>query len=92
MNHTPTRLHSLRAEAKRSHPEGKDSLPPIYSIDLVGFGHSEKPDLSYTQYVWESQIVDFVAEVMGGRIGAVRHRDGATFYVELQASTQTSLL
>ena len=55
------------AEAKRGHPEGKDSLPPIYAIDLVGFGHSEKPDLSYTQYVWESQIVDFVAEVMGGR-------------------------
>ena len=60
-------VHSLRAEAKRGHPEGKDSLPPIYAIDLVGFGHSEKPDLSYTQYVWESQIVDFVAEVMGGR-------------------------
>ena len=48
------RRFSLRAEAKPSHPEGKDSLPPIYSIDLVGFGHSEKPDLSYTQYVWES--------------------------------------
>ena len=37
-------------------------------------------------------IASQFAEVMGGRIGAVRHRDGATFYVELQASTQTSLL
>ena len=37
-------------------------------------------------------IASQFAEVMGGLIGAVRHRDGATFYVELQASTQTSLL
>lgn len=32
------------------------------------------------------------AEAMQGRIGAVRHRDGATFYIELQASLQMSLL
>lgn len=32
------------------------------------------------------------AEAMNGRIGARRHRDGATFYVELQASHQLSLL
>lgn len=32
------------------------------------------------------------AEVMNGRIGAVRHRDGATFYVDLPASCQLSLL
>lgn len=32
------------------------------------------------------------AEAMDGRIGMVRHRDGATFYVELQASRQLSLL
>lgn len=32
------------------------------------------------------------AEVMNGSIGVVRHKDGATFYVDLQASTQMSLL
>ncbi len=32
------------------------------------------------------------ADVMQGKIGAVRHRDGATFYVELPASHQLSLL
>lgn len=32
------------------------------------------------------------AEAMNGTIGAVRHKDGATFYVELQASSQLSLL
>lgn len=32
------------------------------------------------------------AEAMDGHIGVTRHRDGATFYVELQASQQLSLL
>lgn len=32
------------------------------------------------------------AEVMNGKIGAVRHRDGATFFVDLPASYQLSML
>jgi len=32
------------------------------------------------------------AEAMNGKVGVTRHRDGATFYVELQASQQLSLL
>lgn len=32
------------------------------------------------------------ADAMQGRIGAIRHRDGATFYVDLMASRQLSLL
>ena len=32
------------------------------------------------------------AEAMQGKVGAVRHKDGATFYVELHASSQLSLL
>lgn len=32
------------------------------------------------------------AGAMRGRIGATRHRDGATFYVDIDASTQLSLL
>lgn len=37
-------------------------------------------------------IASQFAEAMNGKIGAVRHKDGATFYVELQASQQLSLL
>lgn len=37
-------------------------------------------------------IASQFAEAMNGRIGVTRHRDGATFYVELQASRQLSLL
>lgn len=32
------------------------------------------------------------AQAMHGRVGAIRHRDGATFYVELPVSNQLSLL
>ena len=32
------------------------------------------------------------AEAMQGTVGAVRHKDGATFYVDLHASTQLSFL
>lgn len=37
-------------------------------------------------------IASQFAEAMQGTIGATRHHDGATFYVELQASRQLSLL
>lgn len=37
-------------------------------------------------------IASQFADAMNGTIGATRHRDGATFYVELQASRQLSLL
>lgn len=37
-------------------------------------------------------IASQFAELMNGTIGAVRHKDGATFYVELQASSQLRLL
>jgi signal transduction histidine kinase len=32
------------------------------------------------------------ADVMNGKIGVIRHRDGATFYVELSASSQLRLI
>ena len=37
-------------------------------------------------------IASQFAETMNGSIGAIRHRDGATFYVDMHASRQLSLL
>jgi len=56
-------VHGLRKKTKQTNG-GMDTTPPIYAVDLLGFGHSEKPGLSYTQYLWESQLVDFAIEVM----------------------------
>jgi len=37
-------------------------------------------------------IASQFADIMNGKIGVTRHHDGATFYVDLQASSQLSLL
>ena len=35
----------------------------ILAPDLIGFGHSEKPPLTYTQYLWESYTSSFHKEI-----------------------------
>lgn len=35
----------------------------VVAPDLLGFGESEKPQLSYTQYLWESYVSSFVKEI-----------------------------
>lgn len=37
-------------------------------------------------------IVNQFANAMNGKIGSIKHRDGMTFYIDLQASTQLNLL
>jgi len=41
---------------------GNDTYEAV-APDLLGFGESEKPQLSYTQYLWESYISSFVKEI-----------------------------
>lgn len=36
----------------------------VYSIDLVGFGLSDKPLIAYTPEMWATQLSDFVREVV----------------------------
>ena len=37
-----------------------EELPPVWAVDMLGFGHTEKPGLSYTQHLWEAQVAGFV--------------------------------
>ncbi|KAL3921606.1 MAG: hypothetical protein SGPRY_004845, partial [Prymnesium sp.] len=56
-------VFALKKECSRS---GRP-MPDVYALDLLGFGMAEKPGLSYTQHLWEAQVVDFAVEVMGAR-------------------------
>lgn len=49
------------------HEAGSSS--PLFDVclapDLIGFGHNEKPAITYTQYLWSGFINDFLKEVVG---------------------------
>lgn len=59
---------------------------PLYALDMLGFGHAEKPPVSITQYVWEQCVKDFLlsvvatpAVVMGNSIGGYMAQSAAAF-------------
>lgn len=37
----------------------------VYSVDLLGFGYSDKPWITYTNYLYVLQIQDFIREIVG---------------------------
>ena len=39
----------------------------VYTIDLLGFGRSEKPNLTYTNYLYVQLISDFIKSEIGHR-------------------------
>ena len=49
------------------HKSGK-KCGPIYAVDVVGFGLSAKPGLSYTQHLWESMLYEFVEDVVPEKV------------------------
>ena len=57
---------AMGALKKLSHVEGKSKVEAL-APDLIGFGQSEKPSLTYTQYLWESYSAAFIKEVAIGK-------------------------
>jgi pimeloyl-ACP methyl ester carboxylesterase len=43
--------------------ESSELLDQVLAPDLLGFGHCEKPALSYSQYLWCGFVSDFVKEI-----------------------------
>ena len=37
----------------------------VWAIDLLGFGRSAKPDITYSAEVWQHQLQDFILEMIG---------------------------
>lgn len=43
----------------------------VYTIDLLGCGRSEKPDLTYTNFLYVQLITDFIKSVIGHRTNVI---------------------
>lgn len=43
----------------------------VYTIDLIGCGRSEKPDLTYTNYLYVQMISDFIKSEIGHRTNVI---------------------
>ncbi|MFN9175513.1 MAG: alpha/beta fold hydrolase [Synechocystis sp.] len=49
----------------RKNIEGLQGDFQVWAIDLLGFGRSKKPALQYSGQLWQQQLQDFIAQVIG---------------------------
>jgi pimeloyl-ACP methyl ester carboxylesterase len=47
--------------------ENYESYTQCLAPDLIGFGQSEKPPITYAGYTWEAYMSDFIKEIAGAR-------------------------
>eukprot|EP00667_Euglena_gracilis_P001527 EG_transcript_1528 len=59
---------------------------PVYALDLLGFGLSEKPLVEYQSNVWRDQVADFVCDIVGEPAVLVGNSIGG--YTVLSAAAQ----
>ena len=57
----------------------------VYTIDLLGFGRSDRPPIRYTSRTYISLISDFVAQVVGGSCILVANSLSAAYAIILGA-------
>lgn len=53
----------------------------IYTLDLLGCGRSEKPDLTYTNYLYVQLISDFIKSEIGHRVDVIATGGSASLAV-----------
>ena len=53
----------------------------VYTIDLLGFGRSEKPNLTYTNYLYVQLISDFIKSEIGHRTNILSTGDSAALSI-----------
>jgi pimeloyl-ACP methyl ester carboxylesterase len=59
---------------------------PVYALDLLGFGASEKATANYTTELWLAQVYEFWATFIGRPVVLVGHSLGSTVGLALAAA------
>lgn len=62
----------------------------VYTIDLLGCGRSEKPDLTYTNFLYVQLLSDFIKSEIGHRTNVIA--SGASAALVIMACNQSSEL
>jgi pimeloyl-ACP methyl ester carboxylesterase len=56
---------------------------PVYAVDLLGFGGSEKPTTNYTTELWVAQVYDFWRHFIGQPVVLIGHSLGSSIGLAL---------
>lgn len=49
----------------------------VYALDFLGYGLSDKPDMTYTNYLYVQLITDFIKNVIGHQVDVICSGDSA---------------
>lgn len=50
----------------------------VYSLDLLGYGMSDKPNMTYTNFLYVQLIVDFIKNIIGKRTSIIASGDSCS--------------
>lgn len=53
----------------------------VYTLDLLGYGLSDKPSLTYTNNLYEQLIADFIKNVIGKKVSVIATGNSVPFII-----------
>lgn len=53
----------------------------VYTVDLLGCGRSEKPNITYTNFLYVQMLTDFIKHIIGGKADVVATGESAAIAV-----------
>lgn len=53
----------------------------VYTLDLLGCGQSDKPNLTYTNYIYVQLITDFIRDIIGEKTSVVTSADASSIAI-----------
>ena len=53
----------------------------VYAFDLLGYGLSDKPNITYTNYLFVQSTIDFIKKVIGRKCSVIASGDSASIAV-----------